>query len=309
MLQKMMPIFTDYRMCLSATPAPNGLHELWSQYFMLDKGERLGQTYTTFRNRYFHYTGPPIYKTIPQPDTPQRMFDQVKDVTFRLQADDYLKMPPINYNAINLVLTPKLQAQYKELEEEFFLQLEDEEEVEVFNAAALSSKLRQYIQGCVYISKNGDYSKVHNIKIDALKELRESTNQTILCPIQFKFELKQIEKQIKGVPCIAGQTKGHEAAVYIKEWNKGNIPLLLCHPASLGHGVNLQTGGNIILWFGLTWSLEQYHQMNGRLHRQGQKNGVTVHHLVMRHTIDEVVLKVLKNKHATQAGFLQELRR
>ncbi len=294
-------------MCLSATPAPNGLHELWSQYFMLDEGKRLGRTYYTFRGNYFNYTGPPIYKTTPRPDTPDRIFNKVKDVTFRLQADDYLKMPPITYNAIDLALTPKLQAQYKELEKNFFLELEDDE-VEVFNAAALSSKLRQFVQGAVYTNRNGDYSKVHNIKIDALKTLREETTQPILCPIQFKFELKQIQKQIKNVPCIAGHTTAHEATVYIREWNKGNIPLLLCHPASLGHGVNLQTGGHIILWFGLTWSLEQYHQLNGRLHRQGQRSGVVVHHLIMRKTLDEVILKVLSNKYATQADFMKELR-
>lgn len=307
MLKKMMPIFTEYRMCLSATPAPNGLHELWSQYFMLDEGKRLGRGFTSFRNTFFHYTGPPIYKTIPRSDAPQGIFNRVKDVTFRLDANDYLKMPPTTYNAINLALTPKLQKEYKQLERDFFLELGDQE-IEVFNAAALSSKLRQYIQGCVYINKNGDYSKIHNIKIDALKELRESTNQPILCPIQFKFELKQIEKQIRGVPIIAGQTKGHEAAVYIREWNKGNIPLLLCHPASLGHGVNLQAGGHILLWIGLTWSLEHYHQMNGRLARQGQQNAVTVHHLIMRKTLDEHILRSLSKKHQTQAGFLQELR-
>jgi len=308
LLRKMMSIFTDYRMCLSATPAPNGLHELWSQYFMLDKGKRLGQTFYSFRNSYFNYSGPPIYKTIPFENTAQRMFDKVKDITFRLDAKDYLKMEPITYNAINLVLTPKLQAQYKEFENEFFLQLEDAE-VEVFNAVALSGKLRQFVQGCMYTNKDGDYTKIHNIKIEALKELRESTNQPILCPIQFKFERKQIEKQIKGVPCIAGGTKQHEATVYIREWNKGNLPLLLCHPASLGHGVNLQSGGHILLWLGLTWSLEQYHQMNGRLHRQGQKNAVTIHHLIMRGTIDQAVLRALSNKHITQSGFLQELRR
>jgi len=307
MLRKMMPIFTPFRMCLSATPAPNGLHELWSQYFMMDKGKRLGQTYTTYRNRYFHYTGPPVYKTTAHIDAPQRIFNKVKDVTFRLDANDYLKMQPITYNAINLKLPKTLQKDYKELEKEFFLQLEDSE-VEVFNAAALSSKLRQFVQGSIYTNKNRDYSTIHKVKIDALKELRESTSKPLLCPIQFRFELAEIQKQIKGTPCIAGGTTSADATKYIREWNQGKIPMLLCHPASLSHGVNLQAGGNIVLWIGLPWSLEAYHQLNGRLHRQGQQNAVTIHHLIMRGTIDEPILSALKRKHQTQAGFLQEVR-
>ena len=307
-LQKLWPIFTDYRICMSATPAPNGLHELWSQYYMLDQGRRLEKTFYSFRNKYFHYTGPPIFKTIAYPDTGQKLFNKVKDITFRLDANDYLKMPPITYNAINLALTPRLERQYKDLENDFFLELGDGQEVEIFNAAALSNKLRQFIQGCVYTNKSGAYEKIHNIKISALQELRESTSQPILCPIQFRFELAQIQKQIRGVPFIAGGTKAHEAAVYITEWNRGNLPLLLCHPASLGHGVNLQAGGHILLWMGIPWSLEQYLQMNGRLHRQGQKSGVIINHLVMKNTLDELIIKVLSTKHVTQRGLLNALR-
>lgn len=307
-LQKLMPIFTEYRICMSATPAPNGLHELWSQFYMLDQGRRLGKTFYSFRNKYFQYTGPPIFKTIPFPTTGKDIFNKVKDCTFRLDANDYLKMPKITYNAINLALPPKLHKMYKSLEKDFFLEIADEVEVEVFNAAALSSKLRQFIQGCVYTDKMGNYEKIHNIKIEALKELRESTSQPILCPIQFRFELAQIQKQIKGVPFIAGGTKAHEASVYITEWNRGNLPLLLCHPASLGHGVNLQAGGHILLWMGIPWSLEHYLQMNGRLHRQGQKRGVIVNHLVMKGTTDETIVKALSTKHITQRGLLNALR-
>ena len=312
LLKKMMPLWSDYRFCLSAIPAPNGYHELWTQYYMLDKGKALTPVFYQFRNKYFHYSGPPLYKTTIRKGSHERIRDLIKPITYRLDANDYLKMPKTIYNKIPLVLPEVLRNKYKELEDNFFLKFTGADAT-AFSAAALSMKLRQFIQGAVYTDqKDGSFYPLHQIKIDALKELLEtSAGQPILCPIQFKFELKMIREFIdKSIPCIAGGTTNIEANSLIKAWNESRLPLLLCHPASLGHGVNLQAGGHIMLWFGLTWSLDHYRQLNGRLIRQGQKNAsVTVNHLIMKNTIDERVISVLKDKDATQSKLLNALKR
>ena len=311
-LKKMMPLWSDYRFCLSATPAPNGYHELWSQYYMLDKGERLFSVFYRFRSNFFNYSGPPLYKTSLRKGAYEQIRDLIKPITYRLDANDYIDMPDIVYNDIPLVLSKPLQNKYKELENNFFLEFAGADAT-AFNAAALSMKLRQFIQGAVYTDlKDGSFYPLHQIKIDALKELLEtSAGQPILCPVQFKFELKMIHEFIdKSIPCIAGGTSIAESNSLIRAWNNSELPLLLCHPASLGHGVNLQAGGHIMLWFGLTWSLEHYKQLNGRLIRQGQKNKcVAIHHLIMKNTIDERVVKVLKDKDATQSKLLDALKR
>jgi SNF2 family DNA or RNA helicase len=311
-LKKLFPLWDKYRLCLSATPSPNGYHELWSQYYMLDKGQRLLESYYQFRGTYFNYTGPPLYKTTIRKGSYEKIRDSIRPITFRLDAKDYLNMPDVIYNDITLVLPKRLRDKYKELEDNFFLDFA-ESEATAFSAAALSMKLRQFIQGAVYTdAKKGEFYPLHQIKIDALKELLETaTGQPILCPIQFKFERRMIDEIIGGnIPCIAGGTSIVDSNRYIQEWNKGSLPLLLCHPASLGHGVNLQAGGHIMLWFGLTWSLEHYMQLNGRLIRQGQKsNSVTVNHLIMKNTIDERVASVLKIKDATQSMLLNALKR
>jgi len=311
-LKRMMPLWSDYRFCLSATPAPNGYHELWTQYYMLDKGEALGKAFYKFRSMYFWYSGPPLYKTTLKPDCDKHIQKRIKPITYRLEDVDYLKMPKVIYNDITLELTGPLREQYKLLEDQFYLEF-TEADATAFSAAALSMKLRQFIQGAVYTDqKDGSFYPLHQIKIDALKELLEtSSGQSILCPIQFKFELKMIREFIdKSIPCIAGGTSIAESNTLIKAWNDGKLPLLLCHPASIGHGVNLQAGGHIMLWFGLTWSLEHYKQLNGRLNRQGQKNAsVTINHLIMKNTVDERVVKVLKDKDATQSKLLNALKR
>jgi SNF2 family DNA or RNA helicase len=279
---------------------------------MLDKGQRLLESYYQFRGAFFNYTGPPLYKTTIRKGSYEKIKDAIKPITFRLDAKDYLNMPDVIYNDIALVLPKRLQDKYKELEDNFFLDFA-ESEATAFSAAALSMKLRQFIQGAVYTdAKRGEFYPLHQIKIDALKELLETAaGQPILCPIQFKFERKMIDEIIGGnIPCIAGGTSIADSNKYIQAWNKSDLPLLLCHPASLGHGVNLQAGGHIMLWFGLTWSLEHYMQLNGRLIRQGQESSsVTVNHLIMKNTIDERVASVLKIKDATQSMLLNALKR
>jgi len=306
LLRKMQPLWNDYAICLSATPAPNSLSELWSQYYLLDQGRRLGKNISEFRRRYcssFSYPGMSFTRYDVIPGKRKDIIDAVAPITFRLAASDYLDMPDITYNSIFCELTPSLARKYKQLEDEFFLELEDVD-IEAPSAALVGMKLRQFVQGGLY-DEEKVWHQQHTLKLQALKELvATSAGQPILCAIQFRAELAMIQSAFKDVPVIAGGTTAKQASTYIRDWNSGNIPLLLCHPASLSHGVNLQSGGHLLLWYGLTWSLEQYLQLNGRLHRQGQLNNVIVHHLIMKSTIDEVVLKALKRKDTSQKSML-----
>lgn len=312
MLKKMMPLWTENRLCLSATPAPKGYHNLWSQYYILDRGQRLGGTFYQYRGRYFNYTGPPLYKTTLRKGSFEAIRDKIKDITYRLEGDDWLDLPKYIYNPIIVKLPPKLREKYKEFEDNFFLEWEDTGST-VFSAAALSMKLRQFIQGAVYTDeKDGSFYPLHQIKINALKSLLESSaGQPILCPIQFKFELKMIREFVdRNVPCIVGGTKPAERRHYIDAWNRGDLPLLLCHPRSLSKSVNLQAGGHILLWYAQTWSLEDFQQLNGRLRRQGQESDVViVNQLIMEDTVDERVAAVLKRDDATQSMLLNALKR
>ena len=311
MIRKMLPKF-HRRFILSGTPAPQGLMDLWSQYYILDGGERLGRTITAFRNQYFNtvMVGNMFPKYEPKPGAMDRVLERVADITFRLDSDDYIKMPPIVFNDIPLELTKDLKKQYRELEREFVLELGEDGVVEAFNAASLSSKLRQFIQGGVYEGEGSSRitHHVHDIKLSALEDLVETTGKPILCAIQFRFELDQIRKSFPDAPYIGGGTKPEDSTRVINEWNKGKIPLLLCHPKSLSHGANLQTGGHIILWYGLTWSLEQYLQLIGRLHRQGQTETVVIHHFIMQGTLDTRVAKALRKKESVQKAVLSYFR-
>ena len=313
-LRVMRPLWSDYRICLSATPAPNSLCDLWTQYFLLDRGKRLTDVFYRFRNKYFNYIGPPLYKSTPRKGALEAISKKIKPITYRLAAKDYLKMPEYINNEIKLTLPKKVREKYKQLEDNFFLEFADAEAT-AFNAAALSMKLRQFLQGAVYLdvavpTTNRAHQVLHSLKTEALKEVLETSGgQPILCPIQFKFERQMINKALKQeVPCIAGGTKVNTAKYYIRAWNNGEIPLLLCHPASIGHGTNLQMGGHIVLWYGLPWNLDQYLQLNGRVYRQGQKNAVIINHFIIKDTIDERVIKVLKTKGATQKMLLETLK-
>ncbi len=311
LLRRMHPLWTGHSVCLSATPAPNSLQELWAQYFLLDRGRRLGKNITAFRASYcrsFSYPGMAFTQYEVAPEKKQAIYDAVAPITFRLDAVDYLDMPDITYNYISLKLTPPLARKYKQLEKEFFMEIDDAE-IEAPQVAQLSMKLRQFVQGGIY-DEEKIWHDLHQVKLNALKELVEtSAGQPILCAIQFRGELSMIQRTFKGVPVIAGGTTAKQASEYIKKWNSGQISLLLCHPASLSHGVNLQSGGHILLWYGLTWSLEQYLQLNGRLYRQGQRSAVMVHHLIMAGTVDEAVKQALKSKSTSQQSFLSYLKK
>lgn len=312
-LKYMLPIFQDLRIVLSGTPAPNSLMDLWSQYYILDEGKSLFDSYYRFRATYFYQIDHNGYYWGLNQGSRETIHKSIAPRTFRLDAKDYLDMPDYIPRIINLELKKKTLLQYKKLEKDFFLEMEGTN-LEAFNAAALSNKLRQFIQGGMYTDAPGETSgrrpwmPIHDLKIEALKEVLES-GQSILCAIQFKFELEMIRKAFPKmtIPVIAGGAKPKDVARYIREWNSGETHLLLCHPASLSHSVNIQTGGHIIVWFGLPWSLEQYQQLTGRLYRQGQKHAVVAHHFLIKNTVDEAVYKALTRKDDTQKRLLDYL--
>ena len=314
-LKALRAVFPKYRLILSGTPAPNSLMDLWSQYFWLTDGKALGKTITSFRTAHFDHIKQ-AFKWNIKDGSAKEIHEAIVPYTFRLDAKDHLKLPKLIKNEICLELPKKQMKEYKELEDSFFIELNDIEH-EAFNKASLSMKLRQYLQGGMYyereeLDKAGrplrGVNLIHKHKLRAFKELVETTSGSVLATIQFRFELDIIKQEYPDVAIIAGGTPAKVAAGYIKQWNKGELKLLLCHPASLSHGVNLQTGGSTIVWYGMTWSLEQYLQFNARLHRQGQKETVVVHHLLFKDTIDYRVYEAIAKKNMTQQALLDYLR-
>lgn len=314
-LKALRNVFPKWRAILSGTPAPNGLIDLWSQYYWLTDGKCLLDNINHFKNRYFTHNKWARRWDI-KDGASEKIYKAITPNTFRLDAKDHLKLPKLIKNEIKLKLPKKLESQYKELESSFFLELNGVEH-EAFNKASLSMKLRQFLQGGLYyekeeLDKNGKPLRgttlIHKLKLKALQELVDVTNGPVLTTIQFKFELDIIRTAYPSVPVIAGGTPIATATSYVKQWNAGRLPLLVCHPASLSHGVNLQSGGCTICWYGMTWSLEQYLQFNARLHRQGQKNAVVVHHLLFEDTVDYKVYKAIVEKNMNQRKLLDYLR-
>lgn len=285
---------------LTGTPSPNNLMDLWSQIYLLDQGARLGKTITAFRNHYFtpaSQNGHIVYSWALLPGAEEAIYKKINDICVSMKAKDYLKLPPRTNNVIEVELSSTDWKKYKELERHYVLELEGSDVV-ASNAATLSNKLLQMANGCIY-DENGEAKPIHEKKLDALERvIEESQGQPVLVFYQYKHDLARIRerfKQAKVLDVSAGD---------IKKWNEGKIPVLLAHPQSAGHGLNLQAGGHIIVWFGLTWSLEFYQQANARLDRQGQQNPVIVHHLVAKGTIDEDVMKALETKEVGQEALM-----
>lgn len=308
-LKKMMPLWHERKSVLSATPAPNGYHNLWTQYYMLDRGLRLGKTYNEFRGRFFHYSGPPLFKTTIRPGMDKFIQRLIKDITFRLENTD--RPYEMVFNNIPLELPPKMRELYNKLEKDFLLEFEGSDAT-AFSAAALSMKLRQFIQGAIYTNtETKSYEILHQVKAEALKALVEALNgNPLLCAIQFRFELEMINKIFgKEVPYIAKGISPKRVTQLVAEWNRGNIPLLLCHPASISHGVNMQESGYNLLWYAQTWSLESYLQLIGRIARQGQMSkSVVISTLMLKNTIDEKIAKTIQKKGVTQKELLDVLK-
>ena len=293
---------------LTGTPAPNGLKDIWAQIYLLDQGERLGKNITAFRERYFNfyrYGNNPYGEYELKQGSDKSIMDRIADICVSMKAEDYLELPDVVDNIVSVELDAKARKQYEELEKQMILELNSLEEITVANAAALSNKLLQLSNGAVYDEKR-DVHEIHKCKIERFMELVEELNgKSALVFYSFKHDLDRM----KGALVKSGlRVRELKTVQDEKDWNSGKIDILLAHPASAAYGLNLQDGGNHVIWFGLNWSLELYQQANKRLHRQGQKEKVIIHHLVCGNTRDEDVMKALQSKGDIQEELLQSLK-
>jgi SNF2 family DNA or RNA helicase len=287
---------------LTGTPAPNGLIDLWAQVYLLDSGQRLGKTISGYRERYFlpdKRNQHVIFSYKPKEGAEEAIYKKLSDICISMKNRDYLTLPERMDNILGINLPPKVLEQYRQLERDLLLPLL-EGDIVAGSAAVLTNKLLQITGGAVY-DEEKKVQILHDEKLKALEDLVEATNgKPVLVYYNYRHELERIQKQFL---CRVLDT-----AKDMEDWNKGEIPVMLAHPASAGHGLNLQNGGSTIIWFGLPWSLELYQQANARIHRQGQKNTVVVHHLVAKETIDEDVMQVLAKKQAGQEALLQAVK-
>lgn len=287
---------------LTGTPAPNGLIDLWAQVYLLDSGQRLGKTISGYRERYFlpdKRNQHVIFSYKPKEGAEEAIYKKLSDICISMKNRDYLTLPERMDNILGINLPPKVLEQYRQLERDLLLPLL-EGDIVAGSAAVLTNKLLQITGGAVY-DEGKKVQILHDEKLKALEDLVEATNgKPVLVYYNYRHELERIQKQFL---CRVLDT-----AKDMEDWNKGEIPVMLAHPASAGHGLNLQNGGSTIIWFGLPWSLELYQQANARIHRQGQKNTVVVHHLVAKETIDEDVMQVLAKKQAGQEALLQAVK-
>lgn len=300
-LKKVMPL-SDRVVGLTGTPSPNGLMDLWAEIYLLDRGERLGRTISEYREMYFRAgarNGYIVYRWEPYSYSQKEIERKISDICMSMSAEDYLELPERIDNEIRIRLSDKEQKLYDQMESDQLLRIEDEAVV-ALNAAAVMNKLLQMSNGCVY-ADGGDVVRIHERKLEALEEIIDTTGEPVLVFYSFKHDLEAIKKRIPE----AGELKSSED---IARWNRGETRVLLCHPASVGYGLNLQDGGHVIVWYGLTWSLELYQQANARLFRQGQQKAVIIHHLITDGTVDEQVMKALKAKDTSQSALLEALK-
>jgi SNF2 family DNA or RNA helicase len=295
---------------LTGTPAPNGIENLFGQIFMLDGGKRLGRFVTHFRREYFteerQYGGYSLW--FPRRDTQERVQAKIADITLALKAEDYLKMPRRIENRIEVDLPADALRVYKGIEDEFFAEL-GSGVVTAANAAAKGMKLRQVTGGAVYGTEGAQ--GLHDAKLEALADLiEEQEGQPLLVAVQFQHEVERIRDYLKDakIPYLGGGVSIANSNRIVDDWNAGKIPVLLAHPTSVAHGLNLQAGGNAVCWFNLTWNLEEFDQFNARVYRQGQTKPVTFHYIIARDTIDDNVLNALRAKDRTQKSLMNALK-
>lgn len=295
---------------LTGTPAPNGLIDLWAQMFLIDEGKRLGKTVTGYRDRFFtagRRNGDIVYQwdlKSPAEETEQKISDLIKDICISMSAEDYLKMPDKLMYYDRVKLSDKDFKAYKTFEREQVIEfIESGETITAASAAALSNKLQQFANGAMY-DADRKVLQLHDEKVEKLKELVEAANgQPVLVAYSFRHDLDKIMEALKEYKPVK-----LEKPEQIADWNAGKINVLVTHPASAGHGLNLQKGGHIMIWYGLTWALELYQQFNARLYRQGQKKPVSIHHIIATDTVDEKIIKSLDGKDTTQRSLMDAIK-
>lgn len=301
-MKKVRPMVTRI-VGLTGTPAPNTLLDLWPQMYLMDMGQRLGRFIGGFRDRFFlpdKRNREIIYSYKPRKGAEDAIYALISDICISMKAADYLDMPERIDNRIEVSMSPKERKLYDDFQKDMVLSIGDEE-LDAVNAAVLSNKLLQMANGAVY-GEDKKVIPIHDRKLDALEDLVEAANgKPLLVAYWYKHDLQRIKARFKNARCI-------DTAKDINDWNAGQIPLALIHPASAGHGLNLQDGGCTIVWFGLTWSLELYQQLNARLWRQGQKHTVVIHHIITKGTHDEDVMRALENKDTRQSALIEAVR-
>ena len=287
---------------LTGTPSSNGLMDLWAQYRLLDMGQRLGRFIGRYREDYFvpdKRNQQVIFSYKPKPGAEEAIYRLISDITISMEGADYLKLPELVINEVDVKLSEKEMKILDVMKRDLIATVKGEE-ITAANAAALSGKLLQMANGAVY-DDQGTVLYIHDRKLDALEDLIEAANgKPVLIAYWFKHDLSRIQKRFE-VEVLSTSDS-------IKRWNDGEIPIAAIHPASAGHGLNLQAGGSTLIWFGLTWSLELYQQTNARLWRQGQKKTVVIHHLIAKGTIDERVMKALNDKNNTQSALIDAVK-
>lgn len=287
---------------LTGTPSSNGLMDLFAEFKVLDMGERLEYYISRYRDKYFlpdKRNGLQIYSWKPRENAEQEIYDKISDITISMKSVDFLDMPELVINEVPVSLGETEKHKYDKFKADLVLQLKDAD-IDAANAAVLSNKLLQMANGAIYDEFNVSHH-IHDQKLDALEDLIEGANgKSILIAYWFQHDLERIKERFK--------VRQIKTAKDIEEWNKGNIPIGVIHPASAGHGLNLQAGGSTLVWFGLTWSLELYQQTNARLWRQGQNETVVIHHIIAKDTIDEDVMLALKLKDKTQASLIDAVK-
>lgn len=289
---------------LTGTPRPNGIEDLWPELYLLDRGERLGKTLTGFRQKYLtpeKMNGHVVYSYKPKPGAEQEVYDRIGDICMSIRKEDVLSLPGQIYEDVELTPPKDLLKRYKKFERDKVLEaLDDHGDLIAGSEAALVNKLLQFANGAIY-DEDGGVHELHNVKLDALEEMLEKAGgDNVLVLYAYKHDADRIRSRIA---CRTLDTPAD-----IDDWNAGRIPVAIAHPASIGHGLNLQDGGHIIIWYGLTWSLELYQQANERLNRPGQQHVCRIYHLILKGTYDERVLAALARKDAGQAAALEALR-
>ena len=293
---------------LTGTPSSNGLMDLWAEFRLLDMGERLGRFIGQYRTSYFRpdkQNGQVVFSYKPLPGAEKQIYDKISDITISMKSTDHLQMPELINSRYTVYLSEKEDSHYADLKKDLVLQLPDGD-ITAANAASLSGKLSQMANGAVYTDA-GETVAIHERKLDALEDIIEAANgKPVLVAYWFRHDLERITERLHKlkIPCSRLDTDGS-----IRKWNAGEIPVALIHPASAGHGLNLQGGGNTLVWFGLTWSLELYQQTVARLWRQGQASEtVVVQHIITKGTIDERIMKALSEKDTTQAALIDAVK-
>lgn len=288
---------------LTGTPSPNGLMDLWSQIWLLDRGERLGKTLTDYRREFFtagRRNGAVVYDWIARPGARQRISKRLADITISMQAADYLEMPDVIDAGMTIALPPAEMRDYLEFQKEQLMEL-DNTDIEAVTAAALTNKLLQFTGGALYDDTH-NWHEVSTAKLEALQDIVESTEESVLIYYQYQSERERILKVLPDAVTFTGEPD------ILEDWNAGKIRLLLAHPASVAYGLNMQAGGHIIVWYTPTWNLELYMQANARLNRQGQTKPVILYHILAAGTMDERVMASLSGKNGCQAALLQHIK-